>query len=228
MRLISTVILAAASLALAAPAAHAAGFDNVFGDYKKDGKIDPCRWSAADLERAKDDVPPDIEQYAPDFPDALDVAIEARAKGACKKDAKKPAGSGDAAAPAAPTPPASGGSAPAPAAGTPAAPTPGAAPDPTPAPTASATPAGAPTDGAIAKAADARRASSGAGDAPAPLVGLGVLAALLALAALAYGLARWLAWEPAWALRARHAAGEAGWRAGNTWSEFADWVRLGR
>jgi hypothetical protein len=53
--------------------------------------------------------------------------------------------------------------------------------------------------------------------------------ALLALAALALaGAVRVLAWEPAWLLRARHASAEAGWRAGNTWSEFSDWVRLGR
>jgi len=60
------------------------------------------------------------------------------------------------------------------------------------------------------------------------VVALGVLGALLALAGLAYGLAHWLAWDPRWARRARHALAEAGWRAGNTWSEFTDWVRLGR
>jgi len=39
---------------------------------------------------------------------------------------------------------------------------------------------------------------------------------------------RWRAWEPAWADRLRHAAGEAGWRASSTWAEFTDFVRYGR
>jgi hypothetical protein len=50
--------------------------------------------------------------------------------------------------------------------------------------------------------------------------------ALLALGLLA--LARWQAWEPPWLARWRHAYGEAGWRAGNAWAEFTDWLRLGR
>ena len=48
------------------------------------------------------------------------------------------------------------------------------------------------------------------------------------MSSLVYGIARWLAWEPTWALRARHAVGEAGWRASATWAEFADWLRLGQ
>jgi hypothetical protein len=28
--------------------------------------------------------------------------------------------------------------------------------------------------------------------------------------------------------RWRHATGEAGWRAGNAWAEFTDWLRIGR
>ncbi len=53
-------------------------------------------------------------------------------------------------------------------------------------------------------------------------------AGLLALGTLAFGLVRWRAWEPAWADRLRHAAGEAGWRASSTWAEFTDFVRFGR
>ncbi len=60
------------------------------------------------------------------------------------------------------------------------------------------------------------------------MLALAVLAALFALAALMFGVVRFFAWEPAWAVRARHAAGEAGWRASSTFSEFADFVRLGR
>jgi hypothetical protein len=60
------------------------------------------------------------------------------------------------------------------------------------------------------------------------MLALAVLAGLLALGAAAFGLVRWFAWEPAWTIRMRHAAGEAGWRASSTWSEFSDFVRLGR
>ena len=66
------------------------------------------------------------------------------------------------------------------------------------------------------------------GELPAPLIGLGVLVALAALCGGAYALARWRAWEPDWALRTRHAAAEASWRASNTWAEFSDWLRFGQ
>jgi hypothetical protein len=81
-------------------------------------------------------------------------------------------------------------------------------------------------DQAIARtAAQARDSAAGV---PAPVVALAVLGGLLILGGLGYGLAHWMAWDPRWARRSRHAIAEAGWRAGNTWSEFADWVRLGR
>lgn len=57
---------------------------------------------------------------------------------------------------------------------------------------------------------------------------------LLAVAAIAvfllalWAIARWQAWEPPWLARWRHATGEAGWRAGNAWAEFTDWLRIGR
>src|SRR3954469_21864106 len=92
--------LAVAALALAVSSASAAGFDTIFKDFKQDGKIEPCRYSASELAKAKKDVPPDIEQYAPEFPDALQAAIEARAKGSCTK---KPAAATAAAPAAAPT-----------------------------------------------------------------------------------------------------------------------------
>ena len=73
-------------------AAVADTFAKVYKDYAKDGAIDPCRFTAKELQTARREVTPDIDQYAPDFPAALDLAIEARANGACKK---KAAGSGD-------------------------------------------------------------------------------------------------------------------------------------
>src|SRR3954447_23980324 len=105
MRPIRALIVIVAALAVSAPSAYADAFDTIFKDFKSDGQIDPCKYSAAELQKAKKNVPPDIEQYAPDFPDALQAAIEARAKGSCNKKQGTPAA--PAAAPAA-TPPAAG------------------------------------------------------------------------------------------------------------------------
>ncbi|MBA3327704.1 MAG: hypothetical protein H0T43_05330, partial [Solirubrobacterales bacterium] len=74
----------------------------------------------------------------------------------------------------------------------------------------------------------AAAATDSGGGAPFPLLALAVLAGLLALTGLLLGGARWWAWEPAWAVRARHATAEAGWRASSSWAEFTDFVRLGR
>jgi hypothetical protein len=48
------------------------------------------------------------------------------------------------------------------------------------------------------------------------------------LALLLLGWARMRGWDPGWAARMRHAWGEAGFRTTSTWSEFTDWLRLGR
>ncbi len=216
-RLISCGLAALALGLVAAPAAQADAFDRIFHEYQKTGKVDPCKHSQKDLEKAQGQVPNDIEAYAPDFPNALQAAAEQRASGACAKGQKSAPATAPAAAGTAPagTPPAAGGAAPA---------VPGATG--TPGPTPDPQPAAAAADKAIANAANAERASDAG--APAPVVALGVLGALLALAGLGYGLSRWLAWDPSWAGSARHAVGEAGWRASATWSEFTDWLRLGR
>jgi hypothetical protein len=57
---------------------------------------------------------------------------------------------------------------------------------------------------------------------------IAALAALLLLACIVWALARRRAVEPHWLLSLRHAMAEAGFRASATWSEFADWARLGR
>src|SRR4051812_3447325 len=73
-----------ALLALAAPpVAHADAFDQILKDFRKDGRIDPCAHTQRELESAMDQIPPDIEQYAPDLPDELSQAIETRAKRGC-------------------------------------------------------------------------------------------------------------------------------------------------
>jgi hypothetical protein len=72
-----------------------------------------------------------------------------------------------------------------------------------------------------AKSGGGRSLSTGA-------IVIAALAALLVLACLAWALARRSAFEPHWLLSLRHATAEAGFRASETWSEFADWARLGR
>ena len=209
-------MLAALAGALAAPAvAHADAFSDVFADYQKDGRIDPCAHSPSDLRAAKGKIPNDIEQYAPDFPQALDEAAEDRARSAC---------------------PTTGNAAPAPTTtttATPAAPAPtatadGGAPTATvPSPPGSAQPAPVAADGAIVNAA-ARSADPGASEPPAPLIVLAVLGALVLLGLLLWALARFFAWDPGWLAGSRHAVQEAGWRAGGLWDDFTDWLRPGR
>lgn len=226
-RRISVFLVACAlSLACAAPA-QADLLADIFKDYTQDGRLDPCRYSEKELRDLKGLIPNDIEQYS-DFGSAVDDALAKRAQGACKKPAA-PAQDNTA------TPPAtSGGSAPPPPSGSPStipstgtpapAPTAGAQPPPTPATAPTAAPDIAARD-AIGMAA---RSTEPATQAPFALIALAVLAGLLALGTLIFGVVRWRAWEPAWADRFRHAAGEAGWRASLTWSEFSDFVRFGR
>lgn len=227
-------VLAAAALLVAAAPASADTFDEVFKDYAADGQIDPCDFTTKELNEVRDDVPPDIEQYAPDFPAALTLAIEARGKGGCAKAKAAPSGSSSGeAAPAAPaTPPSGGGGGAAPAPESPAPPTPdptAATPVPeTPQPAPAPVPAEVAADGAITRAAQAELAAGRSDDLPAAIVGLGVLAVLLALTGIAWLLARTLAWDPAWGASVRHACEEAGWRVSGTWSDFTDWIRLGR
>ena len=82
MKRTGTLIVVLLALLAAAPAAQASAFKDIFGSYKKTGRVDACAWSAHQLTDAKRQVPNDIEQYAPDFPNALDDALARRAAGA--------------------------------------------------------------------------------------------------------------------------------------------------
>jgi hypothetical protein len=223
--ILAVLIVALAIPFMTASVASADSFTKIFLDYQRTGRVDGCKYSAKELAAAQREVPNDIEQYAPDFPAALEAAAEQRASGQCRK------GQSTAAPPVAgtptppPTPPTAPGATPTPqpAAPVPASPPNAAAPQPTPDPTM----APAAADKAIETAArDAR--GGGASGTPAPLVVLAIVCGLLALIAGGWGAARWWAWEPRWLARARHAGAEAGWRAGGLWGEFSDWVRLGR
>ncbi|HYF28648.1 MAG TPA: hypothetical protein VD931_23105 [Baekduia sp.] len=233
------LVLLAALAATAAPAAAQDGgrlLAQMVQQLQREGKIDACDYSAAELKAAQKAIPPDVEQYAPDLPTAIDAAIQRRARGGCRKGggSSGSSGQGSGAAPAAPsgggtsTP----GAAQGPTATGPSGPTTNAAPSApgtTPAPAPGLQPSPAAADGAIPEAVDAAPASStDAGDAPAPLILLLVLGAiLLAFGSLAAAVRFW-AWEPGWVVRARHAGAEAGWRTSAAWAEFSDWVRLGR
>src|SRR3954454_17263853 len=82
-------------VALAAPPAHAQSQAvqravlKIFQDYAVDGRIDPCKHTSQELKIAADNIPPDIDQYAADYPEAIKAALEARARGDC--DGSKPA-----------------------------------------------------------------------------------------------------------------------------------------
>jgi hypothetical protein len=212
-RLIPAFLAAVLLLLVLAASASANAFTKIFADYRADGVVTPCRFSDGDLKDAQGQIPNDIEQYAPDFPAALDEALQARARGDCAKKSKGTA----APAPVAPgtTPPSGGAGAPAGKAGT------SAAPGPPGLPAAASNS----TDAQVDRAA-ARRASDAG--APAPLIVLAVLGGLLLIAALVAAVARWRGWELARLAPARHALAEAGYRTGGLWSEFTDWVRLGR
>jgi hypothetical protein len=216
-RRISVFLIACALSLLCAAPARADLLSTMIKDYTQDGRLDPCKYSEKQLRDLKDLIPNDFQQYA-DFDDAVDDALAKRAQGACNKGAPKSDTS---------APPAAGGTTPPPSTGAPAdtpAPAAGAQPPPTP----NASPTAAPAVAAGNEIGQAARSTEPATDAPFPLIALAVLAGLLALGTLVFGLVRWRAWEPAWADRFRHAAGEAGWRASSTWAEFTDFVRFGR
>jgi hypothetical protein len=207
-------------------------YQRILADYVKNGgRFSVCKFTEEELKKAKNAIPEDNEQYGAPLIAALEDAIAARAQGQC--NTKKQAAA--AAPPPAAAPPAGTAPPPPPAASTatsdagPAQAQPPAAPaqaQEPPKPAAEPAPAQAiAADDSIALAS---RSTEVATDAPFPIVLLAIVAGLMALAALVFGVVRWFAWEPAWAVRLRHAAGEAGWRASSTFSEFTDFVRLGR
>ncbi|MEV4423673.1 hypothetical protein AB0L40_27450, partial [Patulibacter sp. NPDC049589] len=78
------LLTALALLGPVAGAARADTFDDIYADYRKTQKIDPCKYTPKELRDAKGMLGSDSDQYAPEFPDALDEAIAA--SGDCKKE----------------------------------------------------------------------------------------------------------------------------------------------
>lgn len=198
-----------------------AAYDLVAGAYATGGAhLDACAFTQAQLEAALAGIPPTLKGVIPDLKRAMKDGIAAHKRGECA--GREP---GTATTPGAPA----GGGAVPPVTTTPATPitpppttstTPGQVAPPTAAPT---TP-GTTTQSAPASAADGSRTH----DRTPLVVALIALGALLLLALAIWGWARARGWDPTWATRTRHAWGEAGFRTTSTWSEFTDWLRLGR
>ncbi|HEV2820813.1 MAG TPA: hypothetical protein VGW11_09925 [Solirubrobacteraceae bacterium] len=218
-----------ATLLFAVPAS--ANLQAIVDDLRADGAIDPCAHTGAELRAALDDIGPDVDQYAPEFPELIKAALAARATGACSRsgDGDSGGGAGGGSGGGSTGGTVSGGSAAgggaaglggdgAPASGSVA----GEGSTPTPETPLVASPA------VVEEAVPGAPAATQASDAPVPVLLLATLGGLMALGVLAWALARWWAFEPRWLVGTRHACTEAGYRASATWAEFSDWVRLGR
>jgi hypothetical protein len=222
------VLAALAILALGPAAALAADelpadVQSVVDDFRADGEITPCKHTVQALERTSQLAPSDIAQYSPDFPAAVEAALEARKRDDCGKASATPTPAAGAAPAATATPPAgAGAAAPAPTASA----TPQATPSATPQPTPAATP---PPATPTATPAEPTYTSVAHND-PVP-IGLWILAGLLALSLLAWlflaALGR-TGWGEERLAGPRHAWAEARYRADGVWSDFTDWLRLGR
>jgi hypothetical protein len=95
-------------------------------------------------------------------------------------------------------------------------------------PVATTAPPATPPATTTAPPATAAQPTTRPGHDRAAVLMLVIVAALALFLIALWAIARWQAWEPLWLARWRHATGEAGWRAGNAWAEFTDWLRIGR
>ncbi|MGE4425352.1 MAG: hypothetical protein AB7G37_02740 [Solirubrobacteraceae bacterium] len=217
--LLAIVVALLLGVAGAPPASAAVSVSKLVAESQTDAGIDPCDYTAKDLQDARNRIPSDIAQYAPEFPEALDKAIADRGKcsdgGSGGSSASSGGGGGGVASP----PPTTQTPAPTTTPGTPA-PTTTTAPA-TPAPAPVALPSPQAQDGAISAVAAPRLDSR-----PATWTWAVLAVALVAAAGIGWllitatGRIQWL--QPA-----GHALGEAGWRISARWAEFVDWLRMG-
>jgi hypothetical protein len=205
------------SLLPASPALAGSAFDEVLKDYQSDGQIDACSHSDKTLRDAQHQIPNDMEQYPPDFPEALSQALRERASEACDKSKAGGTSTTATGGTGAPSKGAGGGG------GTSSAPTPSARPGAAPTPPPVAQPAGGEPASDVPASASASK-----DDTPLPLVLLAIIGAILLLAGLFAWFARFMGWGFEGLEPARHTWREAGWRTETVISEFADWLRLGR
>ncbi len=200
---------------LALPAAASANdFQSVYREYKQTGTIKPCRFSDKQLTNAEQQTPPDVEQYAPSFLDALQSARErgadCRRKQVAPAPAPAPTPTTPAAAPPAPSTPTT----------TTAATTTAAAYPPAPVVPVQPKVAGVPSP----PISDPRHHDS----APAAVWLLAALAALVALSAVFAGLAWWRGWSAERLMRPWRASwDDFSARSADLGSEFREWIRTG-
>lgn len=79
-RSLMLLLVAAAALALAPPA-MAGSFQQLYRDYRDDGRINGCNYSDAQLRGGQGDLPPDVEQYAPSLAEQIAAARDQRCGG---------------------------------------------------------------------------------------------------------------------------------------------------
>jgi hypothetical protein len=243
--LAALVLLVAAPTALAQtptptpggpPADASQEVKDIYSDYRSDGKIDVCDHERSDLQEALDTIEPEFDNDNPDFRAALEAGIQRWDKGRCDA-AATPTATATAAATVTPTPSADDGTLPptddggadsgalppddsgtaTPEDGT-------LPPDATPAPTVSAVPTVPPAAPAATPAATATpfaAASTSKGSLLLP----GILIAIAVVGAATLALFPLLARNNP---RLDHAWREAAYRTRATWSDFTDWLRLGR
>ena len=93
------------ALALALAAARARAQNDLYNDFQSDGQIDPCAYSPGQLQNGLDNLPPDLQQYAPGFADQLRSGLEAQCGGGAVPAPGEDRGRAAPAAPAAGRPP---------------------------------------------------------------------------------------------------------------------------
>jgi hypothetical protein len=211
----------------------------VYRDFEDDGFLDACSHEEDALQEVLDDIDAETDAATPDFRPKVEAALAERQAGDCgdePADDEEDLAGGSAA-----DDPSGGGSGSAaveeePAGGTGG--TGGTAPptaddvDPlppeiTPVPEATPVPAAVPAAPAVPPTtAVAYRNEND--DVPLALLALAGLLGALALVALAYALLSRVAWVDDRLAGTRRAWREAGFRAGGTWGDFTDWLRLGR
>jgi hypothetical protein len=255
-RLAGGLVVLFALLALAVPAwsqddeeERAKAVDKVLRDYRDDGVIDACDHTRRALRDTLEELPPEADVETPDLRPTLEAGIEQIKADECEEEEPEPtstpsptatpsptstpaptaspgAGSDDSlgsVAPGADNGDRGGGGRGAPGAGdvTPLDPeiTP-VPPATTPAPaTPPAEPSGAPPAPTYANDDDS---------VPLSLLVLAGVLAVAALLALLYAALSRLGWGETRLARIRRAWREAAFRAGGTWGDFADWLRVGR
>jgi hypothetical protein len=256
-RLAGGLVVVLAALLLAVPAwgqddeeERAEAVDKVMRDYRDDGRIEACDHERRALRDTLNELPPEADVETPDLRPALEAAIEQVKADECEEEpeptptatpaptstpapsftpAPTPDDSGDdQLGTVTPLPPEDGGGGdggagtPGPEDITPLEPEPTAVPpaaSPAPVAPPPAEPSGTPPPPTYVNEDDSL---------PVSLLVLAGVLALVALLALLYAVLSRLGWGERRLGGIRRAWDEARFRAGGTWGDFADWLRVGR